>query len=331
MNRAWDEGVLYHAVSAYQLLEVCLHRRLFHREDRATLLLPDFIVDKYPQWRRLRRFFQRVELFPYLSIPHGEEAAVAKGALSAWEGLSLPPLERFSKRYVAGAHFYFSLCLLEKGLPFSFFEDAAGALGQPERAAAILGRKYPGQAAIARRHGLFSGECPLIREVFCCGDAQPAPPCLPVPVWDFSVERALLALSPWERGRLRRFFLPRRLRAGGAQGVLLTQQFAGLGLLSAGEQRALYRSLARGPLRGVPLLVKNHPDDPLDYAAIFPGAGALPGAFPAELLPYAFWGKRPRRVYAFDSSSLANLSAHFQTVRLDGGPREKGDPWNFTL
>ena len=49
MNRALGEGVLYHAVSSYQLLEAMLHRRLFHREERATLLLPDFIVGKYPQ------------------------------------------------------------------------------------------------------------------------------------------------------------------------------------------------------------------------------------------------------------------------------------------
>ena len=41
MNRALGEGVLYHAVSSYQLLEAMLHRRLFHREERATLLLPD--------------------------------------------------------------------------------------------------------------------------------------------------------------------------------------------------------------------------------------------------------------------------------------------------
>ena len=41
MNRALGKGVLYHAVSSYQLLEAMLHRRLFHREERAALLLRD--------------------------------------------------------------------------------------------------------------------------------------------------------------------------------------------------------------------------------------------------------------------------------------------------
>ena len=56
------------------------------------------------------------------------------------------------------------------------------------RAKAIL---PPRLGELARRHGLFSGENPLIREVFCCGEAQSAPVSLPCPVWDFSVERAL--------------------------------------------------------------------------------------------------------------------------------------------
>lgn len=121
MNRALGEGVLYHAVSSYQLLEAMLHRRLFHREERATLLLPDFIVGKYPQWQRLEGpFFDRVALFPYLLIPHGEECRVLADTAAAYEGLGLPPAESFFKRYVMGAHFYFSLYLEAKGLPFSF-------------------------------------------------------------------------------------------------------------------------------------------------------------------------------------------------------------------
>ena len=41
--------VLYHAVSSYQLLEVMLHRMVYHPMEKAVLLLPDFIVGKYPQ------------------------------------------------------------------------------------------------------------------------------------------------------------------------------------------------------------------------------------------------------------------------------------------
>ena len=96
MSRGLDK-VLYHAVSSYQLLEVLLHRWLFHGEQGAALVLPDFIVEKYPQWQRLegRGFFDQVALFPYLRIPHGEEGQVTAQALSAYDALGLPPLEAF--------------------------------------------------------------------------------------------------------------------------------------------------------------------------------------------------------------------------------------------
>ena len=53
MSRGLDK-VLYHAVSSYQLLEVLLHRWLFHGEQGAALVLPDFIVENTPSgsgWR----------------------------------------------------------------------------------------------------------------------------------------------------------------------------------------------------------------------------------------------------------------------------------------
>ena len=79
--------VLYHAVSSYQLLEVLLHRLLFHEKEKAVLLLPDFIVEKYPQYRKLetRRLFDEVILFPYLHIPHREEERVLEDVARCYQ------------------------------------------------------------------------------------------------------------------------------------------------------------------------------------------------------------------------------------------------------
>lgn len=63
-------------------------------------------------------------------------------------------------------------------------------------------------------------------------------------------------------------------------------------MLGEGEQLALYRALGEGPLAGERLLIKKHPDDPLDYRQAFPGAEVVAEKFPAELLPWAFRGKR---------------------------------------
>ena len=99
------------------------------------------------------------------------------------------------------------------------------------------------------------------------------------------------------------------------EAILLTQHLANLGAATWEGQRRLYQSLARGPLKGVRLLIKPHPDDGMDYREIFPKARVLRQVFPAELLPYAFL-VGPRVVYTLDSTSCENLKRHFIIIQL---------------
>ncbi len=316
MSQTSGNRVLYHAVSSYQLLEVLLHRKLYHGGDQADLLLPDFIVEKYPQWQELERrgFFDRVRLFPYLQIPHRGEEQVVSDTERAYGSLGFPRVEEYGRIYMAGAHFYFSLYLIHRQVPFCLMEDAAGILSRPERGAQVLARKFPSQAALAEKYGLFTGNHPLISQVICCVQAQAPGKDLPQKVQDFSVEKALEALTPWDRHGVVKLFVPRKIWTR-AQVILLTQQFSGLGLMDREDQLALYGALARGPLGQVPLLIKKHPDDRLEYGTVFPRAKILRQVFPAELLPYVFW-RRPPKVCAFSSASLANLKDHFQVEVL---------------
>lgn len=312
-----DNGpVLYHAVSSYQLLEVILHRRFIHPAQKAVLLLPDFITKKYPQVDRLVSggWFDDVRLFPYTQIPHREEAAVIRD-VTRFARLCLPcPIGDFSDIYVAGAHFYFSLYLIENRVPFTFFEDAAGLLSRPEALDRSLSATYPIHAQIARRHGLFSGDNPLIRRVICLKAAQTIDVSDKRFV-DFCVEYALSILPPKQRKRLVRFFLPRPIFSR-ADAILLTQHFAALGLMSPQQQRKLYFSARETDLRGLKLLIKPHPDDTIDYAKLFPRAVCIRRPFPAELLPYVFFGKPPGVIYTFNSSGCENLRRHFIIKQL---------------
>ena len=311
--------VLYHAVSSYQLLEVMLHRLYFHPDSRAILLLPDFIVKKYPQYKKLTayHFFDEVYLFPYLHIPHREESQIIDDTARCYRETVPHAVTDFSTVYVAGAHFYFSLYLIQNQIPFVFLEDAAGMLSRPEELYLPLQRTFPIHAAIARRHGLFDGDNPCVTRIICLKRAQT------IDVsgeryQDFSVEDALEALPARRRKTLIRFFLRRRIRTR-AQGILLTQRFAGLGVLSEEEQQRLYERLRDGPLHGVRLLIKPHPDDTLSYADIFPRAEILRAVFPSELLPYVFW-KKPETLYTFSSTGCENLRRHFIIHQLGRDP-----------
>ena len=189
-------------------------------------------------------------------------------------------------------------------------------LSRPEVLYEALRVQYPQHAEIARRHGLFDGENPLIRQVICLKEAQRRDVSA-AKYRNFSVEDALEQLPEPKRRRLIRFFLRRRIRTG-AQAILLTQRFASLGMMSEQQQQRLYERLRDGELKGQRLLIKRHPDDTLDYAAIFPDAEQIRAVFPSELLPYVFI-RKPAVVYSFDSTGCANLRRHFtvKTVRRE--------------
>lgn len=349
--------ILYHAISSYQILEVMLHRRVYHADDFCVLLLPDFIVEKYPQYKRLaagknasKKLFDEVFLFPYLRIAHSGEAQIRRTTARFYETAVPHPIESFAKIYVAGAHFYFSLYLIEKGVSFSFFEDAAGMMSRPRVLRDALRVNYPLHARIAEVYGLFDGTHPLIRERICLvkaqhGEAQGSEiplqkirrqatqmremqtwetqiqetqirrtPELESRIVNFSVEEQLVMAGAAARRRILHFFLRHRIW-GCAQAVLLTQQFANLGIMTQAQQEELYRNLAENELCGVRLVIKMHPDDTVDYREIFPGARIIRQVFPAELLPYVF-RKKPETIYTFDSTGCENLSHHFSIRKI---------------
>ena len=192
------------------------------------MVLPDFITEKYPQYGKLRErgFFQEVSLFPYLRLPHQSRDQVYRDALRLCRETLPRPLSRYEKIYVAGAHFYFSLALLQEGIPFTMLEDAAGMLARGRELYENLAQRYPLHGEIAWGAGLFTGENPLIREVICLKEAQGGT--VPPKCRDFSVEIALERLDPKTRKAVAGLFVPWPLWSR-AEGILLTQHLAPAG------------------------------------------------------------------------------------------------------
>ena len=141
-----------------------------------------------------------------------------------------PPHADFSEVYVAGAHFYFSLYLIQNRIPFYFFEDAAGMLSKSQELYETLAASFPTHAKIARKYRLFNGENPYIYRVICLKKAQTID-VSDERYLDFSVEEALQNLPERERKNLIHFFLKHRLWTK-AEAILLTQHFANLNMMS---------------------------------------------------------------------------------------------------
>lgn len=314
--------VLYHAVSSYQLLEVMLHRMTFHEKEKAVLILPDFITDKYPQYKRLqeRGLFDEVYLFPYLRIPHKDEKQVMEDVNWYYNHLIPHNILEFSKIYVAGAHFYFSLYLLRHKQKFSFFEDAAGMLSHAEKLYQDLRKIYPLHANIAKKYGLFDGSNDFVEQIICLKKAQ-TKELIDNKYQDFSVEEILNQFSFFKRRKIIRFFVRKRLKEE-ADAILLTQSFVNLGIMNQIEQKKMYQKMKEQLPLPNRLLIKKHPDDDLVYTDIFPEATVIQAIFPAELLPYVFH-RKPDTIYTFDSTGCENLEKSFTIVRVEKDEYEK--------
>ena len=309
--------ILYHAISSYQLLEVMLHRMIFHKHDKVILILPDFIIDKYPQYKNLvkKKFFDEVYLFPYLKIKHQDENIITNEVSKYYEKYIPYNINTFYKIYVAGAHFYFSLYLINQKISFTYFEDAAGMLSTPDKIYNSLYRKYPVHASIERKYSLDNGKNHYVEKIICLKKAQTINVSNKIYV-NFSVEDELSKLSILKRRKVIKFFIKHRIW-GRADAVLLTQNFYGFGILNEQEQKNLYEKLKNNELKGLKLAIKRHPDDKINYKHIFPNAIFINEIFPSELLPYVFWIK-PDVIYTFSSTGCENLKKHF-IIRKIGG------------
>ena len=167
MNRESSKlTVLYHAISSYQLLEVMLHRHLFHPSDHAALLLPDFITDKYPQWPSLaaQGFLTACSSFRtsrFLIKPRARCCATRPAPAAGCAFLCAA-----STAFISPARIFISLCMYQKTPLFLFFRRRARhaapsrrplpAAAPPLSAAGRTGKAlrfvYRGQSLCALRH-----------------------------------------------------------------------------------------------------------------------------------------------------------------------------------
>lgn len=319
MKRTLDNSkkyVLYHAVSTYQLLEVMLHRIKYHQNAYSVLLLPDFIIKKFPSYRRLEKkgFFDRVFLFPYLKIPHSNDNSAALIAENFYKQTVPFNIKTFSSIYIAGAHFYFSLFLIKNNIPFDFFEDAAGMLSRPDKLYDSVAAKFPLHAKTALKYGLFDASSPFIKNILCLKKAQTTYTSDEKFI-DFSVERELADLCEKKRKKIIRLFINKKIRSD-ADVILLTQHYSNLGLMSEKKQLYLYSELNRKLLKNHNVIIKKHPDDNLNYKTAFPKAKVIKPVFPSELLPYVFVSK-PEYICSFDSTGCENLKNHFKIIKAE--------------
>lgn len=302
--------ILYHAISTFQLLECIIHHLVYTDDKEAVLILPDFIVNKYPRYKQLQKMklFKKVRLLRYMRIPHNEQTVMRDVAKRYRRDIGYS-LDKFEEVYCAGAHFYFSLYLINNRRPFIAFEDAAGMLSRDKEMYRTLSRKFPVHADIARRNGLFSLDNEYIRKVLCHKASQTKDVSGERFV-DFNPVAEMARLDKNVRDKVISFFLDRTYTADPNSVILLTQHFSNLGNMSLEKQEQVYDYIICDVLKNEKVIIKPHPDDLLDYEARYKSVTVIHEKFPSELLPFVF-DVRPSRLVTINSTGALLLSGYF--------------------
>lgn len=300
---------LYHAVSMYQILEVILHKNKYHKNDKCILILPDFIVNKFPEYKKIEQLgiFDEVVLFPYLYIEHNRETLIYN-LEQAYQKTMLYDIYDFSEIYIAGVHFYFSVYLIEKEIHFFCFEDAARMVFQTRRLYENIAYRFKAHAEIAREKGLIDLSSPFITGVYVNKKSKEIHKKQIV----FNVTKELF-FGRTIRKKLLILFAAKEVICPLGTKIVLTEQFYVMGKMSKEEQKEIYKQIIEKEIKEKDsyIIVKPHPDDEIDYRYISDRVVQIDRVCPAELLPYLLKGK-PSEIISISSSSVNNLKKFYK-------------------
>lgn len=307
--------ICYQALSTYQILECIEHRILINPDDDAVLILGDYIIERFPNYKRLENFFSQVALFRYGGYKFANTTLLCEQIENEFlkaVGVNLTEIEKF---YIAGIHTYLQVAMVMKEISFEMFEDGSGALSRPWILADIHKKDNVDRYNIINEFGLYNHDLDIITRKWCDFSAQTEDFYDPKAV-DFNVVENFTKLPNIIQNSILDFFgISKKIPIRDADILLLTQQFSNLGQLSFEEHVQIYQHLFDYyDISETNVVIKTHPDDIMYYRYLFPNTQIVDKKFPSELLPFAF-EKVPETIATISSTGV-NLIKHRFKQRL---------------
>lgn len=305
--------VIYHAISSYQLINCIVHAILISKRKEKMIILPSFIVRKFPQYMELeeKKIFDRVELVNYTVFNGKSKDFILTELDKAFDGI-LPKLNEVSDIYVGGAQYYFSIYLINHKKEFSVIEEGAGLVSRMNLLRETLEKQKVMNVDLLEQYGLLTLDNPYIREKLCLMRAQNEN-YIDAKLVDFDIEKALGELKEEERDEIKDFFRCPSINDVSEDSILLlTQNFANLNQLSFEEQILIYQILFDFFFEDQQIIIKPHPDDIMYYEKLFPSVKIIKEKFPSELLPFIF-KKIPNVISTISSTGVHLIKPIFNT------------------
>ena len=278
--------ILYHAITTYHIFKFVIHKLLFHPDERAVLLIPNFLVQK-----PIGLLDMDVSIFNEVYFFSWEGNTSKTNSEKFFEELTFQihkelnhKIEDFSEINVAHAGYSFGIWLAENNIPFQWFEEADGRLSQPEPIMKDDERLFPLRYQLALERGLYTGNNPSVIKKYVKKSSQ-IPNFYDPSAIDFDPVAEMKKFSQPQKKKLLQFFgVPLDLKFGKNSVLMLTQHFANLRTMSYEEHALCYQLTADYYLEGYNIYYKWHPSDLMPYPYFLEVKKMISGSFPSELL-----------------------------------------------
>ncbi|MCM3676898.1 hypothetical protein M3699_24510 [Peribacillus simplex] len=268
--------ILYHVITTYQLLHCIIYKELFHKEQVCTILLSDFIKEKYPQFKQMEGlFFDKIFVFNTHEFFNDTENNIINNTnevCGKYLNENNINLQEFSEIIVGSPNSYFGIYLVENRIDFTLLEESSGLISRPE----IV-------------EGYYDTNLEHFDLIESIGKLDSS-----------FIDKVLVF-----------FGIDQKIQINKNSTILLTQHFSNSRIMSFEEHKKIYQLVVDYFVPETRLVIKPHPDDLMFYDGLFPQATVIKKKFPSELIPFVFTEK-PQTVMTITSTSINNLMGYFE-------------------
>lgn len=316
--------VVYHVITMFHLLSSIVHKLTFHSNEEAVLIIPDFMSDKIEIERfeeiKENGFFMDVFTFPYRKLGKNEKE-IRNNVLLNYNQYFGSIRNKEIKYYLYGAHFYFSLALINNRINYDVFEEATGAYTHQQILNDAVEKSNKVMEKIGKKYNTFGYTNEFISNVWIDYSAQEGVFSTEKTI-HFSVTEKLKNLEREKMELLLKFFRVPCIFMNDDAVILLTQHFMNLNIMSYEEQALIYKTFIDIFYPDSNMYIKPHPDDFMDYQNKIGSCKIIRGKFPIELLPYV-GGKSANTVATIYSTAIYTVKDYFkESLVLDMTYRE---------
>ena len=304
--------ILYHVVTTYHLLNALVHKFRYHKDDDCVLIISHWLQEKFPDYMSLESCFKDVIVIvdsiniKNMTYPENNteycQAVLKKYSYNITD---------FDEIHMFAPHYKFGVYATHLGIPYIYWEEAAGMLSRKSELLDIERRlNTDDKPEYCDLNGLYDGTASCVVKRICNKSVQ-SKDFDDTNTEHFDIVEEYSQLPIDEQKTIKAFFTDvEEIDIPSDSILLLTQHFTNLKIFSFEDHALIYQLVADYFFNGEKIVFKPHPDDIMYYSLLFPESRIIREKFPSEFLPVMFTNK-PKTIATISSTAIYNLQNHF--------------------